>query len=200
MRFLHVPRFMQAQHGLRAFRWLAATSIVIVHAGAIGCLINLSHRYQRDAQFPREDPFALVFIGDEPTRAALPVPEVTLSTPPMQKAIRVVRFESRDWGDISGVTAPASAPMLSRFQRVTPASFARLAGLDAGQAVSILLAVEVLPDGSVGAVEVVRGSGSAAIDAAAVAYARKLRWVPGTEGHRAQTMRINFPVTLVWTA
>ena len=62
---------------------------------------------------------------------------------------------------------------LSRFQPVNPASFARRAGLTAGQVAGVLLTVEVLPNGRTGTVEVLRGFGDAMVDAAAVAYARQ---------------------------
>jgi len=83
---------------------------------------------------------------------------------------------------------------------VNPASFARRAGLTAGQVAGVLLTVEVLPNGRTGTVEVLRGFGNAMVDAAAVAYARHLRWTPGTQNHHAQPMRINLPVVLVWNA
>ena len=71
----------------------------------------------------------------------------------------MIRFESANWGDISGVVAPCSAPMLARFQPVTAAAFARRAGLRQGQAAGVVLTIEVLPDGTVGVIAVARGFG-----------------------------------------
>jgi TonB family protein len=141
-----------------------------------------------------------MIIVEPGSRDNEPIPEVTPATPRVSRAITMVQFESPDWGDISGVTAPTSAPILSRFQPVDSADFARSAGLQPGQAASVVLTVEVLPDGTVGAVEIARSSGDAAVDAAAAAYARELRWIPGTREHHAEAMRINLPVTLVWNA
>jgi TonB family protein len=129
------------------------------------------------------------------------IPEAQFERPNVQlQTITQVQFESAGWGDTSEVVAPASAPQLSRFQPVDPASFARRAGLTAGQVASVLLTVEVLPNGRTGTVEVLRGFGDPMVDAAAVAYARHLRWTPGTQNHHAQPMRINLPVALVWNA
>jgi TonB family protein len=74
------------------------------------------------------------------------------------------------------------------------------AGLQRGEVATVVLTIEVLPDGTVGSVEVARGFGDASVDAEAVAYGRRLRWTPGTREHHAEVMRINFPVTLVWSA
>ena len=46
-------------------------------------------------------------------------------------------------------------------------------------------------------INIVRTSGNAAADAAAIAYALELHWVPGTNGGSPKMMRVNFPVTLV---
>ena len=183
-------------------RWLIAGTVLTVHIVAVGWACRWASGAVAPLSAPRPDLVAAVFIIDEtPARDSLPIAEVDLGSLPVSSdAIRLVRFKSEEWGDISRVTAPSSAPQLSRFQAVTPGSFARRAGLKAGQVASVVLAVEILPDGTVGAVEVPRGSGDLAIDAAAVAYARHLRWIPGTQEHRARAMRITLPVTLVWNS
>jgi TonB family protein len=181
-------------------QWLVAGTVLAVHIVAVGWACRWASGAVAPLSAPQPDVVSATFIIDEtPASDSLPIAEVDLKILPVSSdAIRLVRFKSEEWGDISGVTAPSSAPQLSRFQAVTAASFARRAGLAAGQAVSVVLTVEIRTDGTVGTVEMPRGSGDSAIDAAAVAYARHLRWVPGTQDHRAQTMRINLPVTLVW--
>ena len=181
-------------------RWPIATTVAMVHVAVVAFLANLAIHVQRDASFPSEDPTMVVFIAEQPTRDVEPIPEVALATPRTTlNAITMIQLESEDWGDISGVVAPCSAPTLSRFQPVSAAAFARRAGLRQGQAASVVLTIEVLPDGTVGMIEVAKGFGDPAVDAAAVAFARSLRWIPGTRDHQAEAMHINVPVTLVWT-
>ena len=193
---------LDAVRGSSSFKGLIAAVVTIAHALALSWLLIPRFHFQRDLPAPLQTPVMVVgFIKDEQTQDTVPIPEVTLATPRMDlKAITMVQFESDDWGDISGVIASASAPTLSRFQPVDPAAFARRAGLPPGQAASVVLTVEVLPDGTVGTVEIARGFGDVAVDAAAVAYGRSLRWIPGTRGHHAEAMRITLPVTLVWNA
>ena len=148
-----------------------------------------------------ETPVLLGVVLEEHRADPLPLPEVISVSPVIRLSpLQAVDFVAEEWGDISGVVAPASAPQLSRFQRVTPSTFAREAGLLAGQTASVVVTVEVLADGSAGVVEVTRGSGDPAVDEAAVAYCRQLHWIPGTREHHAETMRVTLPVTLVWTA
>jgi TonB family protein len=184
-------------------QWPIAAAVVIAHVIALAWLMTWTTQGVRERDAAQKNPTIIAgfIIDDERTRDRLPIAEVALETPRIAlQSITQVQFESAEWGDISGVTASSSAPQLSRFQPITPALFARRAGLASGQAASVVLTVEILPDGTVGTVEVTRSFGDPAIDAAAVAYARRLRWVPGTQNHHAQAMRINLPVTLVWNA
>jgi TonB family protein len=178
----------------------AALAVLTLHLAAVAPLLlraNFRHHVQSSQKLSVVT--ASFVVAEDLALDTVPVPEVT---PPRVRfeSLERVRFESVDWGDISNITAPASAPTLSRFQPVDPAVFARLAGLRAGQVASVVLTVEVLPDGTVGSVEVTRGMGDSAVDAAAVAYVRHLRWIPGTREHHAEAMRISLPVTLVWNA
>jgi TonB family protein len=169
----------------------------------LGWLLTWTSPYGHEPEAPETySPVITGFILEE-QRALdkLPIAEVSLKTPRIDlQSITQVQFESAEWGDISGVTASSSAPQLSQFQPVTSALFARRAGLAPGHAASVVLVVEILPDGTVGSVQVTRSFGDPTVDAAAVAYARRLRWIPGTQNHQAQAMRISLPVTLVGSA
>ncbi len=183
-------------------RWPMVAAVVFMHAVALGALTEVT-RSGRDPHGVQHTPPVITgfIIEERPTRDTVEIPEAFFERPNVQlQTITQVQFESGGWGDISQVVAPSSAPQLSRFQPVDPASFARRAGLTAGQVASVLLTVEVLPNGRTGTVEVLRGFGNAMVDAAAVAYARQLRWTPGTQNYHAQPMRINLPVVLVWNA
>ena len=184
-------------------RWPMVAAVVIMHAVVLGPLSGIA-RSGRDPHGVEYTPPVVMtgFIIEElPILDTVEIPEAFFERPNVQlQTITQVQFESDEWGDISQVVAPSSAPQLSRFQPVDPASFARRAGLTPGQVASVLLTVEVLPNGRTGTVEVLRGFGDAMVDAAAVAYARQLRWTPGTQNHHARPMRINLPVVLVWNA
>jgi TonB family protein len=71
---------------------------------------------------------------------------------------------------------------------------ARAAAIDPAESLRVILRIEVKEDGSVGAVQIERGSGNTRADETAVQYARELRWVPGRSAGRPVTMTIRFPV------
>jgi len=182
-------------------RWWVAVG---VGGGHVVLLAFLAGQYPQARLEEHAAPETSVFLAvvlEERHPEVLPLPEMTFASPVIRPpSLQEVDFVADEWGDISGVTAEASAPQLSRFQRVTPSSFARQAGLAPGQTASVVVTVEVLADGRTGAIEVTRGSGNPAVDEAAVAYCRQLHWIPGTHEHHAETMRVSLPVTLVWTA
>lgn len=129
----------------------------------------------------------------------VPMPEVKLTPPRYDVSVLTqVRFEDAEQGDISGVMATSSAPRLTETcaQACDPTPFASGAGLAPGQSVTVVLVIEVLMDGFTGSTDVAKGSGNSAADAAAIAYARTLHWVPGTKDHRALSTLIRLPVTL----
>jgi TonB family protein len=128
----------------------------------------------------------------------VPMPEVELVPVRYHPTeLAQVRFEDAEQGDTAGVVATASAPRLTEScaRLCDPTRFAAGAGLELGQAVTVVLVIEVLPDGSTGFSEVARSSGNSAADAAAIQYAQSLHWVPGTRDRRALPMRIRVPVT-----
>jgi len=190
------------RQSISPYKNLRAALAVLVGHLAVLALVVVHPTHARTEIKSEGQPQAVTadFIIEE-TRArdAVPIPEVSVATQVLRlDSLQALRYESSDWGDISAVVAPASAPQLSHFQPVDPASFARHAGLPADQARSVVLTVEVLADGRSGAIEMTRGTGDAAVDKAALAYARQLRWIPGTQNRRAQAMRVSLPVTLVW--
>ncbi len=139
------------------------------------------------------------FIQEQSDLDVVPIPEVKLVPVKYnQSELTQVHFEDAEQGDIAGVVAAASAPRLTEAcARVCdPARFSADLHLAAGSATVVLL-IEVRPDGSTGSSEVSKSSGNSAADAAAIRYARTLHWIPGTRDRRAQSMRVRFPVTLV---
>lgn len=185
------------------FNWSVAAGVAIVHGAVLSWLLVAHVAIDSRLAIPGESPVVMAasIVEESRARDTMLIPEIALNSPQVERSsIRMIRFESEDWGDISGVVAPSSAPQLSRFQPVDAAAFARRAGLAPGQVASVVLTVEVLPDGRVGRIELGRSSGDLTVDQVAVAYARLLRWIPGTRERHAETMRVSLPVTLVWNA
>lgn len=132
-------------------------------------------------------------------RDKVPAPDLQLAVParPDINAPQDIQFDDSIEDDLAAIIAPASAPHLARVQTADPTAFALRAHLPPGRPTTVILRLEVTPEGSVGSADVVSTSNNAAADAAAVDYALELRWVPGTVDRKPVRMRIRFPVTLV---
>ncbi len=173
-----------------------AAAIVAVHALALSVVLRPATDWSE-----RGRPVVFVstaqFIVQSSTWDRTPVPEVNLETPPAElSSLEVVQFDTSVEDELAGVIAPASAPRLSRFQTADLAVYARRAQVVAGQARTVVLAVQVSEDGAAAAVEVARSCGDATADAAAVDYALELRWVPATRDGAPISVSVLLPVTL----
>ena len=125
------------------------------------------------------------------------LPELSWERPTLDDhSITAVRFKDPDEGLLKGIVGSVSAPELDPAVKVESKPYAEQAGLSAGAAVTVVLAIEVQADGTAGEIIVVSGPSDSMIELAAIEYARALKWIPGTLGRRPQAMRINFPVTL----
>jgi TonB family protein len=173
-----------------------AATVLLSHCALLWIVMG-EHRNSLHPMSPVE-PLMLIIPPEKPSRAAkVPLPELHWVAPRVDStAITAVSFADPDADVVKGVIAPASAPQLDPAVTVDSIPYALRAGLRAGDAVTIVLGIEVLADGSTGQVAVQRDSGSPAVDAAAIEYARALRWIPATVQRRARAMRINFAVTL----
>jgi TonB family protein len=179
---------------------VAAAAVVVVvtaHAAVIWMFIGIMvlPRHQTVLQ----DPYvtAVSLIEERHISDVVPLPEVRLLTPTVDStSLTFISFDDPDAGLINGITAPTSAPQLDPVVTVDTARYAVRAGLTAGDAVTVVLAIEVLADGSAGAISIVNSTGDSAIDAAAIDCARALKWIPGTVDRRARVMRIHFALTL----
>lgn len=172
-----------------------AALVVTVHGGAVGWFLTVHpHTQVPSSALPALE--ATILTADYAAYRE-PIPELELTAISIDStAVQVVQFEAPEWGDISNVSAASSSPQLSRFQPVSAAVYARRAGLAPGESVTVLLVLEVLPDGRVGAVAVTRGTGEPRVDQLVIEYAQALRFTPGTQDRHAQRMRISLPITL----
>jgi TonB family protein len=128
------------------------------------------------------------------TMSAMEAPLIELSPPELAEI------------EMSDPDAASSAPLSGQF--VPPrkedsdealVKFASLASLRPGQMVRIILRVEVLPDGTTGVVAIDTASGFPSADAAAVEYARALRWSPASFGGVPTAMKVRLPVVFTGT-
>jgi TonB family protein len=151
---------------------------------------------RREVEVP--DPYVIVStIHQRHAVDIVPLPKVALFRPGIEgNQLRSISFGDRGSVLVNGIVASRSAPQLDPTVKVDSAVFATRAGLSPGDAVTVVLSIEVLANGSTGNVEIVSGSGDSAVDAAAIDCARSLRWIPGTMDQEARTMRINYSLTL----
>ena len=177
-------------------RYFAIAAVLMAHLVGIVLftrLTNIERPPNPQPTVPTFEARILVQRSGDPT----PIPEISVHfVDPDMNALMMLRFDDLEDLDLSGVIAVSSAPQLRRIQITDTEGYARKAGLQIGQAATVLLAIEVLPDGTVGEATVNRSSGTAAVDAAAIEYAKGLRWIPGTADHQPRAMRILFPITL----
>ena len=184
-------------------RALIIAAVVLV--GHIAAGIGLIRPAMRQADRPRsvrsEDTLLLVsLLEDRESWDTVPVPEVQLSSPPIELVtLRAIRFDDPDDG-ISDVVGPASAPRPHARQSFDTSVFAKQAGLSRGASAAVILEVEILADGKLGIVSVFQSAGDSRVDAAAIEYTRSLRWIPATKDHQPVSARIRFPVLLTPTA
>jgi TonB family protein len=76
------------------------------------------------------------------------------------------------------------------------AAYSQRANLPAGKTATILLTVGIGVDGAVVSARVVRSSGDAAVNAAALDYARATRWIPATVDGQPRAMEASLTVIL----
>jgi TonB family protein len=175
---------------------VAGGAVVLAHATAIALLVGST--FARPSSWKGDaKPATVIEILDQPRRLdTAPLPDITLAVPALKvDALEVVNFEDSD-SEEGVVVGSASAPRLSRLQTVSSAVFARNAGVMPGHPATVVLAILISEEGRVNDARVARSCGNAAVDAAAVDYALTLRWIPGTQNHQPQAMRITFPVIL----
>jgi TonB family protein len=173
---------------------LTGAIVLLAHVAAFSLILSPTSSHQSPRPSASISAF-MVEIADQRATDTVPLPDIKFLTPTVNTDTLVsVKFE--DLEDDTAVVGSASSPRLSRVQMARPEFFARKVGVKLRQPATVVLAILVLADGRVGEVQVTRSSGRVDVDAAAMDYARALRWIPGTKEHQPQAMRISFPVIL----
>jgi TonB family protein len=88
------------------------------------------------------------------------------------------------------------APRIDPDSRIRIEPFAAQAQLPPGQVATVILTLQISADGSVMSAEVVRSTGTAAVNSAAIDYARATRWIPGFIDGEARAMQASLTVIL----
>jgi hypothetical protein len=181
-------------------RTAIAGAILAAHMTALGGIFWIESREVSSDASTSETVFATAeIIQLQDARYKVPAPDLLLVKPalPVTAPLEIPLDESIE-DELAAVVSPASAPRLARVQSVDPASFARRAHLPPGRPFTVVLRVQIMEDGLVSAVDVIRTSDNAAADAAAIDYALELRWIPGTSDRKPKATRVSFPITLVY--
>ncbi len=174
-----------------------AFAVITAHVAIVSLLIQIDVPPTHETALADSRVSVVTLPAQHVSSKAIPIPEVLLLAPTVEiSTLRFTSFEVPDDGLVSGIVGPTSAPELDRSVTIDPRPYALRAGLAPGNMVTVLLAIEVLADGSAGAITIVSGTGNSIVDSVAVDVARILRWIPGTVDRRARVMRIQFPLTL----
>lgn len=175
---------MQTRIGAR----LAFAAIILCAHGALAMLM-MRDSVQSQVRHPAAEPLMVEIL--EPQRPAtpslfydeMPTPHVDLVAPELP-AMDLPATAALDPPKID----PAFAPDMTRYTESAQLPF--------GQTATILLVLDIAADGSVITARVVRSSGNAAANHAAVEYAYATRWIAGTVDGEPRVMQAALTVIL----
>jgi TonB family protein len=154
----------------------ASVALPIMNTWIVGVEPTSSRKADSDALMPAIT-VARVLIDPNEVISALPPPIIRIAAEPNGAAVSV----APQWDDSSAVD-------------VRP--YAQAAGLLPGEGATVVLRIEVLPDGDIGQVVVDTSGGSAQVDAQAVQFARAQRWISGAEQGVSKSMWMRWAVRL----
>jgi TonB family protein len=135
----------------------------------------------------------------------IPSMQIPLPNPPLRfiepvidpPPLPALRFEDDIFAQSSSNSViPFIPPRLDPELLPDSSSYAAQAGLSIGSSATVLFALDISDTGFVTAAFVQKSSGNAQVDAAAIEYAKTLRWIPGTMNGSPHAMRIRFATTL----
>ncbi len=174
-------------------RTLVLMPVLVVHLVLIGVAMNMPLALTHAL---RVEPLTIISIEGSP-----PIPRVTApisvdvlpiktvaAQPPILAPLEDTPFTTERGG--GRVTPPRPSVLAD----IVP--FARQAELTPGSGATVVLRVEVYGSGLVGRVGVDVSGGTRALDEAAIAYVRALKWVAGRVDDRSETMWVRWGVRL----
>jgi TonB family protein len=178
---------------------LIAVSVGLAHLAMIGTVDRFAGRHEGvEPDTPSAALMSVTILSTQRTTLGDVLPRPQLLSPAVEvPTLTEFDFEEPEADEVPGIIGAASAPHPLLEPPATIAAWhAARAGLIAGESVTVVLSVEVLSDGSVGQVSVQSSSGNRSADLEAIAFARDMRWFPGTLHRQALAMRVQYSVTL----
>jgi TonB family protein len=172
--------------------------LLLAHAAAVWLTSALTAP-DRSNDHPRASVLVASIIDTLPEGMPLAVLQPRLVPPQID-----ITLPEPVWPDEEESDAASTTPIMIHFRApqvdvqvfVDKKPFAAKAGLNSGKTALVVLALDITADGRVATVLVQKSAGNPNVDAAAVAYARSLRWTPGILKDRPSAMRVRFPVML----
>jgi len=186
-------------------RYIAGSAVVLLHLIFVWLLSENHSRVV--AQSERPHPIRIVFLESAETAVGPPVVSSTTGEDELLKQLAAVvpvvdmplALDDSDPGETEAAAANAIivAPRILEAELPEVAPYANMAGLSTGQTSMVVLRVEVLPDGSVGRIRIDVSSGSKQVDEAAIRFAQRTRWIPGSVGGINETVWTRYGVQLM---
>ena len=184
---LNVANDRATKHNSARFRLVAAFVVTAAHAALISLLMRQVVD-QRKLELSAE-PMLAEIIGAQstvtpaptsPAPVALPI-ELSLPSLPVETQVQ---------------TAAIDAPKIDPAAAIDAAPYEARAELAPGTVATVILLLEIAPDGSVLSAQVVRSNSGDAANAAALDYARATRWTAGLIDGEPRAMQASLTVIL----
>lgn len=179
----------------RGPRWsrMAAGSAALLIQALVIAMFALMQPHARNASKSDGLRIEVSFINSDSANPPAPAPMLAMETPmidlplPEQPPIEVEAHAG-----MRGIEPPRVDPTST----LDLESYSARISLPQGQIATVVVLVDVAEDGRVTHALVVRSTGSAAANAAALEYARGLNWIPGRIAGEPRPMQASLTVTL----
>jgi hypothetical protein len=182
---MHGTNFKEVQFD--SARFIGACMVMTAHVAAI-CWLAAHTIGARRLDAAAEPMVAEVLLAERSDNVEAGVKIVT-ADPPIELDIPNLPISAQP--ELS-IDSPRIDPSLS----VDIAPYTVRAGLMPGFVATILLLLEIAPDGSVLSAEIVRSTAGDAANAAAIQYAHATHWMPGKVGGEPRAMQASLTVIL----
>ena len=176
-----------------------ALVVLALHGICLYCISRPTTAIVLPEMSAPEEPMVMVLIKSRLTLESsatpfLPRLSLKLSTNAIVDPDLPVLETDRPLKLTTGVGTLAAGPGGSELPDSKP--FAIQAGLSSGQGATVVLRIEVLDDNEAGRIVVEVSGGSAAIDTAAIAFARAMPWIGAVVDGKPVPMEVRYAVHL----
>src|SRR5262245_7460919 len=173
----------------RGFRRLAVACFIATGHVAIVLMVMRSS-VQVPARVDTVQPIAAEIAAPQP-------PSFLSMSPDLAPAAIAVKLVMPDLTvELEDSESSLQPPMIDPEMQLDVSSYTERAGLPAGVVATVILLLEIAPDGSVMSAEVTRSNAAEQANAAAVDYAKATQWMPGRVDGQPQAMQASLTVIL----